>query len=59
METEIVKIKKGLEISSANLEKIGWKNTNKNFGYSQIWKKESERMLYDYKIGIVSLIFSK
>jgi len=57
METEIVKLEKGLEISSADLEKNGWKNTGRNFGYSQVWEKKEEMMLYDHNTRKVSLVF--
>lgn len=58
METEKEVVKNGSKVTQDDLEKNGWKNTNQNFGFSQIWKKEKEKMLYDYKTGKVSLIFS-
>ncbi len=51
-------MKKSRKVTSEELKKEDWKNSNQTWAHLQIWRKGKERMLYDPKAEKVYMVFS-
>ena len=51
-------MQRGYKVTSADLKKEGWENSNQTWADLQIWRKGNERMLYDFKAGEVYMVFN-